>query len=145
MKQHQHRKDALLEILNTTQELYGYLDKDILVYVSQSLHLPLSHVYGVATFYHLFRIGEIGKHIVSVCMGTACYVKGAEELLSAVEREFKIKRGETRVDGQLSLFVTRCIGVCALAPNVVVDGELVSKAAKDAIIRSIRSRMEEGN
>ena len=145
MRQHQFRSDSLLEVLNNAQELYGYLDHSILTYIADSLNLPLSHVYGVATFYHLFRIGKVGQHIINVCMGTACYVKGAEELISAVEQEFAVRRGETSVDGSISLFVTRCIGVCAVAPNVVVDGELLSRVSKDALIKQIKSRLEEGN
>ncbi len=139
MKQHQYRRSSLLEILHTAQELYGYLDKDLLMYISEFLHLPPSHVYGVATFYHLFKFKKPGAHMISVCMGTACYVRGAEEILSAIEREFEVKRGGTSVDERLSLFVTRCIGACAMAPNIIIDGEVVSKATKEAIINRMRA------
>ncbi|MEM2940108.1 MAG: bidirectional hydrogenase complex protein HoxE [Thermoproteota archaeon] len=142
IKQHQYRKDALLEILHTAQELYGYLDKDLLLHVSKLLHLPPSHVYGVATFYNLFKLRKPGAHVVTVCMGTACYVKGAENLVSAVEREFNIKRGETTSDGRLSLFVTRCIGACAMAPNAIVDGEIVGKATAEAVLKRVKTVME---
>jgi len=138
MKQHQYRKDSLLEILRTVQELYGYLDKDLLIYVAKSLSLPSSHVYGVATFYNFFRMRKPGAHVVSVCMGTACYVKEAEEILLLVEREFNVRRGETSIDGRLSLFVTRCIGGCAMAPNIVIDDEVISKATKETVLNRIR-------
>lgn len=142
IKQHQYRKDALLEILHTAQELYGYLDKDLLLDISKLLHLPPSHVYGVATFYNLFKLRKPGTHVVTVCMGTACYVKGAENLVSAVEREFNIKRGETTGDGRLSLFVTRCIGACAMAPNAIVDGEIIGKATAETVLKRVKTVME---
>ena len=139
MKQHQYQKDSLIEILHIAQELYGYLDKDLLLYISRSLHLPSSHVYGVATFYNFFKLKKPGIHVVTICMGTACYVKGAEEILSAIEHEFNIKRGETDVNNRLSLFVTRCIGSCAMAPNIVVNGEVTGKATKDDVVNSMKS------
>jgi len=143
MKRHQYQKGSLLEILHTVQELYGYLDKDLLQYVSKSLHLPPSQVYGVATFYHFFKMRKAGQHVVSVCMGTACYVKDAEEILLEVEKEFNVKRGETSADERLSLFITRCIGGCAFAPNVVIDEEVIGKARKESVIERIRALMGE--
>src|SRR4030067_2413818 len=95
MKEHKHQESALLEILHKAQEIYGYLAKDLLMDISQSLNLPPSHVYGVATFYSFFKLTEPGEHIVTGCLGTACYVKGVEEIMQAIEREFKVKKGET--------------------------------------------------
>jgi bidirectional [NiFe] hydrogenase diaphorase subunit len=138
MKEHDFHEGALLEILHKAQDIYGYLDKDLLMDISQSLDLPPSRVYGAVTFYSLFKLTEPGEHIVTGCLGTACYVKGVEEIILAVEHEFKIKRGETTRDKKLSLFVTRCIGACAMAPNIVVDGEVVSKATKEAAIERIK-------
>jgi len=140
----QYRKDSLLEIIHNAQELYGYLDKDLLSYISKSLNLPQSHVYGVATFYNFFKLKKPGTHTVTFCLGTACFVKGIEQIISAVEGEFNVKRGETSADGRLSLFVTRCIGACAMAPNVVVDNEVISKAAKEAIIGKINFLLGDG-
>jgi len=137
--QHQYRKDSLLEILHNAQELYGYLDKDLLLYISKSLNLPPSHVYGVATFYNFFRLKKPGTHTVTLCLGTACFVKGVQQILSAVEREFNVTRGETSADGRLSLFVTRCIGACAMAPNVIVDDEVIGKATEEAVIEKIKT------
>lgn len=139
MVRHQYRKDALLEILHNAQELYGYLDRDLLLYISKSLNLPPSHVYGVATFYNFFRLKKPGTHVVTFCLGTACFVKGVEQIISAVEREFNVNRGETSPDGGLSLFITRCIGACAMAPNVIVDDEVMGKATKEAIIEKTKS------
>ena len=138
MKEHDFQESALLEILHKAQELYGYLDKDLLMDVSGSLNLPPSHVFGVATFYSFFKFKAPGKHLVTACLGTACYVRGVEEILLAIEREFGFKRGETTSDGQLSLFVTRCIGACAMAPNIIVDGEVIAKATKEGVLERIR-------
>ena len=138
MQEHGFKESALLEILHKAQEIYGYLSKDLLMDVSQSLNLPPSHVFGVATFYSLFKLTEPGEHIVTGCLGTACYVNGVEEIMQAVEREFKVKRGETTPDRKLSVFVTRCIGACAMAPNMVVDDEVIGKATKELVIEKIK-------
>jgi bidirectional [NiFe] hydrogenase diaphorase subunit len=138
MKEHNYEESALLEILHRAQEIYGYLGKDLLMDISQSLNLPPSSVFGVATFYSLFKLTEPGEHIVTGCLGTACYVKGVEEIMQAIEREFKVKRGETTTDRKLSLFVTRCIGACAMAPNIVVDDEVISKATKETALERVK-------
>lgn len=144
MKEHSFQESALLEILHKAQEIYGYLSKELLMDISQSLDLPPSHVFGVATFYSLFKLTEPGEHIVTGCLGTACYVKGVEDIMQAVEKEFKVKRGETTRDRKLSLFVTRCIGACAMAPNIVVDDEVIGKATKDVTIEKIRLALKGG-
>jgi bidirectional [NiFe] hydrogenase diaphorase subunit len=141
MKEHGFKESALLEILHRAQEIYGYLDKDLLMDVAGSLNLPPSHVYGVVTFYSIFKLTEPGEHIVTGCLGTACYVKGVEEIIQAIEREFNVSRGETTSDRKLSLFLTRCIGACAMAPNIVVDGEVIGKATKEVAIEKIRTVM----
>jgi bidirectional [NiFe] hydrogenase diaphorase subunit len=141
MKEHEFKESALLEILHRAQEIYGYLDKDLLMDVAGSLNLPPSHVYGVVTFYSIFKLTEPGEHIVTGCLGTACYVKGVEEIIQAIEREFNVRRGETTSDRKLSLFLTRCIGACAMAPNIVVDGEVIGKATKQVAIEKIRTVM----
>lgn len=95
MKRHQHRADALIEVLHKAQELFGYLDNDLLLFVAYSLKLPPSRVYGVATFYHFFTLKPQGKHTCVVCMGTACCVKGGDKVVAAVQDETKVKPGET--------------------------------------------------
>src|SRR5512137_2721152 len=138
MKEHNFQESALLEILHKAQEIYGYLGKELLTDISQSLNLPPSTVYGVATFYSIFKLTEPGEHIVTGCLGTACYVKGVEEIMQVIEREFKVKRGETTPDRKLSVFVTRCIGACAMAPNMVVDDEVIGKATKEMVLKKIK-------
>ena len=142
MKEHDYKESSLLEILHKAQELYGYIDKNLLAFVAESLKLPPSHVYGVAAFYNYFRLKQPGEHIVTTCMGTACYVKGGEEIISAVEREFNVTRGNSTADGRLSLFITRCIGACAMAPSIVVDDEVMGKATKEAVIERIKLILE---
>ena len=100
MKRHHHRPDALIEVLHTAQELFGHLDQDILFYIARGLKLPPSRVYGVASFYHLFTFKPKGKHQCTVCLGTACYVKGGADLLSAIEHATGIHPGETLADGR---------------------------------------------
>lgn len=142
MREHGYQKSALLEVLHAAHELYGYFDKNILAFISERLNLPLSHVYGVASFYNLFKFRKPGEHIISACMGTACYVKGVEEIISAIEREFNVKRGGSTPDGRISLFVTRCIGACAMAPNITIDNEVIGRATKEVVLERLRKILE---
>ena len=138
LKEHNYQESALLEILHRAQEIYGYLDKDLLMDISGSLNLPPSHVYGVVTFYSFFKLKKSGEHVVTGCLGTACYVKGVEQIMDAIEQEFNLKRGGSTADGKLSLLITRCIGACAMAPNIVVDDEVIGKATKEVVIQKIK-------
>ena len=141
MKEHNYEASALLEILNHAQEIYGYLDKDLLIDIAESLNLPPSHVYGVTTFYSYFKLRKPGQHVVTGCLGTACYVKGVEAILEAVEAEFNVRRGGSTSDGKLSLLLTRCIGACAMAPNIVVDDQVIGKATKEIVIERIKQAL----
>jgi bidirectional [NiFe] hydrogenase diaphorase subunit len=124
MKRHQYRPDALIEVLHTAQELFGYLATEQLLHIAHSLRLPPSQVYGVATFYHFFSLEPKGVHTCVVCMGTACYIKGSAQLLSTLEQETHIQAGETTPDRQFSLSTARCLGACGIAPAVVFDDQL---------------------
>ena len=127
MKKHQFKHDALIEVLHKAQELFGYLEDDLLLFVAYKLKLPPSRVYGVATFYHFFTLKPQGKHTCVVCLGTACYVKGSAKVLAAIEERARIKSGETTPDNQLSLLTARCIGACGIAPAVTYDGKVAPK------------------
>jgi bidirectional [NiFe] hydrogenase diaphorase subunit len=118
---------GLIEALHTVQETFGCLDEEALRYVAISLRVPLSRAYGVATFYHFFTLKPAGEHTCVVCMGTACYIKGAPQLLSAVQHDLNVKPGETTPDGKVSLLTARCLGSCGLAPAVVYDHEVAGK------------------
>ena len=119
-----NRRDALIEALHSAQEAFGYLDDDALRYVGDSLAVPPSTVFGVATFYHYFTLKPQGEHTCVVCTGTACYINGASEILTAIRNELGIKPKETTDDGKLSLLTARCLGACSLAPAVIVDNEV---------------------
>lgn len=134
MKRHQYRPDTLIEVLHTAQELFGYLDPDLLLHIARSLRLPPSQVYGVATFYHFFSLSPKGTHTCTVCMGTACYVKGAAQLLSAVEAASGIKAGDTSTDGEFSIMTARCLGACGIAPAVVFDGQLEGHQTPEQVV-----------
>lgn len=122
MKRHQYQSDALIEVLHTAQELFGFLSTDLLRHVAQRLKLPPSQVYGVATFYHFFTLAPRGAHTCVVCLGTACYVKGSATILAAAERTSGMHPGDTSEDAQVSLLTARCLGACGIAPAVVYDG-----------------------
>lgn len=138
LQEHNYQESSLLEILHRAQEIYGYIDKDLLTDISDSLNLPPSHVYGVVTFYSYFKLRKPGEHIVTGCLGTACYVKGVEQIMEAIEQEFNLKRGGSTSDGKLSLLQTRCIGACAMAPNIVIDNEVIGKATSEMAIQRIK-------
>jgi bidirectional [NiFe] hydrogenase diaphorase subunit len=127
MKKHQFRHDALIEVLHKAQELFGYLEDDVLLFISYKLKLPPSRVFGVATFYHFFTLKPQGKHTCVVCMGTACYVRGADKVLATVRELLKIEPGETTPDNQVSLLTARCMGACGIAPAVVYDGTVTPR------------------
>jgi bidirectional [NiFe] hydrogenase diaphorase subunit len=141
LKEHDYQESALLEILHRAQEIYGYLDNDLLMDISGSLNLPPSHVFGVVTFYSFFRLKKSGEHVVTGCLGTACYVKEVEQIMESIEKEFNFKRGGSTADGKLSLLITRCIGACAMAPNIVVDDEVIGKATTEIVIEKIRNAL----
>jgi bidirectional [NiFe] hydrogenase diaphorase subunit len=127
MQRNGYERHGLIETLHTVQESFGYLDEESLRYVSSALRVPLSLVYGVSTFYHLFSLKPAGDHTCVVCLGTACYIKGMPALLAEIRRRYDIDAGETTEDGMLSLLSARCLGSCGLAPVAVFDGEVVGK------------------
>ncbi|MBX7212609.1 MAG: bidirectional hydrogenase complex protein HoxE [Thermoflexales bacterium] len=143
MRRHGFRGNALIETLHTAQEAYGYLDDGMLRHVARSLKLPLSKVYGVATFYNLFTLKPPGEHACVVCLGTACYIKGAGDLMKAADDTLGLKAGGTTPNRKLSLLTARCFGSCALAPVAVIDGEVAGKIGKDALIARLRKLAEE--
>lgn len=118
---------GLIETLHTVQEAFGFLDEDALRYVALSLRIPLSQAYGVATFYHFFTLKPGGRHTCVICLGTACYIKGAQHLLDSMQQTLHIAPGETTDDGEVSLLTARCLGSCGLAPAVVYDQEVAGK------------------
>jgi bidirectional [NiFe] hydrogenase diaphorase subunit len=142
MKRAGYDRAALIEVLHKAQEAFGFLEEDVLLYIARALKLPLSRVYGVATFYHLFSLKPAGKHTCIVCMGTACYVKGSGKVLEDIEKEFTVKVGETTADGELSLVAARCIGACGIAPAVVFDGTVAGKQNSEMVLAKLHGYRE---
>ena len=138
MRRHGHRPNALIETLHTVQESFGFLDIDGLRYVATALRVPLSRVYGVATFYHFFTLKPQGEHTCVICTGTACYIKGAANLLAGIEKVAGIQPGETTPDNKMSVLTARCLGSCGLAPAVVFDGEVEGKQNTDKVLARIK-------
>ena len=136
-KTREHPDSYLIAVLHKVQSLYGYLDKEVMDFVAEEMNIPTAHIWGVATFYHYFNLEPIGKHIVSICMGTACYVKGGDKVLEALKKELGVDNGETTEDGLFTLQEARCLGACGIAPVVMIDdkiyGELDSKKTIDLI------------
>ena len=126
MSRHHYSGDALIEVLHTAQELYGFLTPDLLKNIARKLRLPPSRVLGVTTFYHFFSLEPKGEHTFVVCLGTACYVAGALGLLEKLEHRCA-KAGSTSPDGKVSVQSARCIGSCGLAPAVIYDGKILGR------------------
>ncbi len=126
MSRHQYSGDALIEVLHTAQELFGYLSPPLLKTIAHKLKLPPSRVLGVATFYHFFSLKPKGEHTFVVCIGTACYVAGALGLIQGLEHRCA-KAGQTTPDGKVSVETARCIGSCGLAPAVIYDGTVLAR------------------
>ena len=131
MKTKEHADSHLIDVLHRTQHMYGYLPTEVMDEIAQAMQIPTAHIWGVATFYHYFKLTPPGKHEISVCLGTACYVKGATQILQAIKDELKIDFGEMTQDGLFSLGPARCLGACGLAPVVMIGdrihGELTPK------------------
>jgi bidirectional [NiFe] hydrogenase diaphorase subunit len=134
MRRQQYQSESLLEVLHAAQELFGFLSDDVQIFVGRGLKLPRSRVYGVATFYNLFTLKPKGEHTCTVCMGTACYVKGAGEILAGLEQAHGAKAGETTPDGKLSVVVARCVGACGIAPAVAFDGEVAGMQTRETVL-----------
>jgi len=141
MKKNGYNQDSLIEVLHAVQEYFGYIDEDALKFVSESLNIPYSRAYSVATFYHYFTLKPQGEHICVVCTGTACYIKGANQLLAHLKNHHDLSDGDTTKDGKVSLLTARCVGACSLAPVVVVDNKIlgeINSEKLDEVIKGCR-------
>ncbi len=121
-------KDNLIQILNETQEKFGYIPKIAQIEISKYLNISMAEVYSVITFYSRFTLVPKGKYAISVCLGTACFVKGSEQILNRLKDRLKIDVGQTTQDGKFSIDATRCVGACGLAPVFTVNNEVYGKA-----------------
>ena len=142
MNKHEKRPDALIEVLHIVEDIFGYVPLGVMVLISHEMKVPPSRVYGVVTFYHFFSLKPKGEHNCLVCLGTACYVKGAQRILDQIEKDFGITAGGTTPDGRLGLQMARCFGSCGLAPAVVLDNEVHAKVDPSGIVKEIREKLE---
>lgn len=133
LDKYQRERGFLVSILQDIQGEYYYLPKEVLEQVSQALDLPLSQVYSVATFFKAFSLKPRGRHLISVCLGTACHVRGAVRVVEAIERKLGIARGETTEDRKFTLETVRCVGACALGPVVTVGTEYFGQMTPDKV------------
>lgn len=135
-------RGALIPILQHAQEIYNYLPGEVLQRIASQLGLSVGKVYGVATFYAQFYLERRGRHILKLCDGTACHVKGTPVLMTAVEDRFSIHPGETSSDGELTVEIVYCLGSCALAPVAVLDGQVMGRMRQEMLLRRLRKEME---
>ena len=126
-------KGALMPIMQEAQEIYGYLPYQVQKIISDETGIPIEKIYGVATFYAQFSMSPKGKYVVAMCLGTACYVKGAGAVLEEIEKVLGIEDGRCTPDGKFSLEVCRCVGACGLAPVMIVDGDVYGKMTPDRV------------
>ena len=124
---------SLIQVLHHAQGIFGYLPKEVQLYISEKLNIAPAKVYGVVSFYSYFSTNPVGEHKISVCLGTACFVKGSKNVLAELEKQLEIKNGETTKDLKFSIECLRCVGACGLAPVVVIDGKVYSRVSPDDI------------
>jgi len=131
------KTSSLIAVLHKAQEIFGYLPEDVQRFVAKKLNQPVAEVNGVVTFYSYFTETPTGKHVINVCMGTACFVKGSADILDEFERKLGIKVGETTPDGKYTLQVLRCVGACGLAPVVTVNDRVYGHFTKQMVIKTL--------
>lgn len=144
LKRGHYAQDQLIETLHVAQDVFGFLSEDILVYVARALRLPPSMVYGVATFYQLFTFDPPGDHSCTVCTGTACFVKGADDIVKGVATAYDVPAGQTAEDGSLTLKTARCLGSCGLAPVVVFDGDVLGHQNTESTLELVSAALGGG-
>jgi NADH:ubiquinone oxidoreductase subunit E len=139
------QKGALIPILQKAQDVYGYLPREVLQMIADHMGVSLGNVYGVATFYAQFYLEPRGRHVLRICDGTACHVKGTPMLVTALEDGFDVKAGGTTEDGELTLEIVYCLGSCALAPVGVLDEQVIGKMKPDRAVRQVKKLIKEAN
>lgn len=130
---HKNQQGGLMPVLHETQELFGYIPEEAQKRISKELNVPMAEIYGVATFYSRFTLKPRGEHTIGVCLGTACYVKNAQLVFERLQKELKVKPGETTEDNKFTLEATRCLGCCGLAPVMMIGEDVYGKLVPDDI------------
>jgi bidirectional [NiFe] hydrogenase diaphorase subunit len=140
MRRHGFSKESLIETLHTVQSTFGFLEVEALRFVAANLRVPLSRVYGVATFYNFFTMKPQGEHLCVVCMGTACYIKGGQQILDGIaQSSTHLAPGKTTSDKKVSLVIARCLGTCGLAPVATFDGEMLGRTEPAQVTEKIEA------
>lgn len=142
---YQGQKGALIPILQKAQDIYAYLPSEVMKQIAKRTGVPLSKVYGVATFYAQFFFERRGRHVLRLCDGTACHVKGTSVLLTAVEDRYGIDPGETTANGELTVEIVYCLGSCALAPVAVLDGQVMGRMRQEMLVRTLQKTVGFGD
>ena len=134
----------LIMVLHQVQQTYGYIPRNIAIEISEMLEVPLAKIYGVVTFYNFFKLQKAGKYIIQVCLGTACYLRGGDDLMKELERQLGIGVNGTTADGLFSIEAVRCLGCCGLAPVIVVNGEVHGKLETKDIASIVEKYRKQG-
>ena len=132
------KKGKLIHVLHKAQGIYGYLSEDALTFIAETMELPISKVYGVVSFYSFFSLQPKGEYDINVCLGTVCYIKGAEKIMVEFEKQLEIHRGETTADKKFSLGSLRCVGACGLAPVVLINKKVYGCVQLEDVSRIIQ-------
>jgi len=140
-EKYEDQPGTLIPILQKAQAIYGYLPSEVLKLIADRLGVSLGKVYGVATFYAQFYLERRGRHVLKVCDGTACHVKGTPILMTAIEEKFNINPGETTDDGELTVEIVYCMGSCALAPVAVLDGQVMGRVRQEMLVRTVKKHI----
>jgi NADH:ubiquinone oxidoreductase subunit E len=138
LEENRDRPGATMVVLTLAQEQLGYVSPPMQHYISQALEVPLSHIYGVLTFYSFFRMSPIGRHRINICLGTACYVRGGPTLVEKYKQVLGVDVGETTEDNRFTLEVCRCVGACSQAPVVMIDDDVLGRVQPDAVAKGLR-------
>jgi len=133
IKENKAKKGPLMPIMQKAQEIFGYLPIELQNHIAEALEIPLTDIYGVATFYSQFSLTPKGEFHVGVCMGTACYVRGAQKILDELAKILVVKVGETTADGKFTLEATRCLGACGLAPVIMINDEVYGRLVSEDV------------
>ncbi|WP_027625222.1 NADH-quinone oxidoreductase subunit NuoE [Clostridium lundense] len=138
----QNKEGSLIAVLHKAQNIFGYLPNEVQSFIAKKLDIPVSKVYGVVTFYSYFNTEPKGKYVINVCMGTACFVRGAGDVVDELQKKLNIKIGETTADGKYTIEVLRCVGACGLAPVVTVNDKVYGHFTKDKVDKLLEEYSE---
>lgn len=139
--EHKGMAGGTMPVMQQAQEIYGYLPEEVQVRIAEGLGIPMEEVYGISTFYSLYNLNPKGEHKINVCLGTACYVKGSQNILNKIEETLGLQTGSITPDGKFSLDATRCVGACGLAPVMIIDDDVYGRMTPD-MVKDILAKYE---